>query len=136
MFSCILGKENETALSIIDPITLNVDLVKDGLLEVQLQFLTVRLSYYDMCMFRQMLDSLPKQMISGKDKHVAQSYKNQIQTLTALGFKYQDCVQAMELCENRLDDAAIWLTQNAKDLADVGDKTGLNVHAVEVLRIT
>lgn len=52
MFSCTLGQENETALSIIDPIVLTVDLLKDGLLEVQLQFLTVRLSYYDICMFR------------------------------------------------------------------------------------
>ncbi|CAH1134889.1 unnamed protein product [Ceutorhynchus assimilis] len=132
MFSCVLGKENETALSIIDPITLNVDLVKDGLLEVQLQFLTVRLSYHDMCMFKQMLDSLPKQMPSSKDKQINAKHKNQIQTLTSLGFKHLDCVQALELSDNRLDDAAIWLTQNAKDFVDVSEENSLNIHAVEV----
>uniref|UniRef100_A0AAR5PHD2 UBA domain-containing protein n=1 Tax=Dendroctonus ponderosae TaxID=77166 RepID=A0AAR5PHD2_DENPD len=132
MFSCILGKENETALSIIDPITLNIDLIKDGLLEVQLQFLTVRLSYHDMCMFRQMLDSLPKQLWSGKDKSATQGHKKNIQTLRALGFHYQDCVQALEECEDRLDDAAVWLTQHASDLADVKDQNSFNVNAIEV----
>ncbi|XP_050302982.1 intermembrane lipid transfer protein Vps13D isoform X2 [Anthonomus grandis grandis] len=131
MFSCILGEENETALSIIDPVTLNIDLVSNGLLEVQMQFLTVRLSYHDMCMFRQMLDSLPKQMLSGKDAQSTPNYKNQIQTLTALGFQKEDCIRALELCDNKLDDAAIWLTQNAENIGECKDKT-LNVHTVEV----
>lgn len=34
MFSCILGMEDETALSIIDPVTLNIELNKDNILEV------------------------------------------------------------------------------------------------------
>lgn len=68
MFSCTLGMEDETALSIIDPITLNLDINKDNILEAQLQFLTIRLSYHDMCMFVQMLNSLPKQMFANKEK--------------------------------------------------------------------
>lgn len=35
MFSCILGMEDETALSIIDPVTLNIELNKDHILEVK-----------------------------------------------------------------------------------------------------
>ncbi|XP_066151224.1 intermembrane lipid transfer protein Vps13D isoform X2 [Euwallacea fornicatus] len=130
MFSCTLGQENETALSIIDPIVLTIDLLKDGLLEVQMQFLTVRLSFYDMCMFRQMLDSLPKQMFSATEKQ--QSYKGQVQRLTALGFRHRDCVQALEMCDNQLDDAAIWLTQNAESVANSARQSGLNVQAIEL----
>ncbi|KAL1513260.1 hypothetical protein ABEB36_002689 [Hypothenemus hampei] len=129
MFSCTLGQEQDTALSIIDPIILTVDLRKDGLLEVQLQFLTVRLSYYDMCMFRQMIDSLPKQLLSN---NVSQTYKGQIQRLMTLGFKYQDCVEAMELCEHQLDDAAIWLTQNAINDSESSNKNPLNIKTIEV----
>jgi vacuolar protein sorting-associated protein 13D len=73
MFSCILGMEEDTALSIIDPITLNMDINKDNILEAQLQFLTVRLSYHDMCMFLQMLNSIPKQMFANKEMEASQS---------------------------------------------------------------
>lgn len=65
MFSCILGMEDETALSIIDPVTLNMDVNREKTLEIQLHLLTIRLSYYDMRMFLQMLNSLPKQMLAG-----------------------------------------------------------------------
>ncbi|KAJ8920133.1 hypothetical protein NQ315_011790 [Exocentrus adspersus] len=115
MFSCILGMEDETALSIIDPITLNIDIGKENVLEMQLQFLIVRLSYHDMCMFMQMLNSLPKQMVFNRDEETGRSSvtKSQIATLTALGFKTEDCVHALETCDNRLDDAALWLTHHA-----------------------
>lgn len=43
MFSCILGMEDETALSIIDPVTLNIEINKDNLLEVSI------LCYSDDC---------------------------------------------------------------------------------------
>lgn len=79
-----------------------------------------------------MLDSIPKQMFSVNEKYAKQGYKNQIQTLTALGFKYQDCVHALEMCDNQLDDAAIWLTQNAKTVTDNGEKSPLNIQAIEV----
>lgn len=36
VFSCILGAEERTALSIIDPVTINMD-VKKGVLEVSIQ---------------------------------------------------------------------------------------------------
>lgn len=34
MFSCILGMEDDTALSIIDPVTLNIEINKNNILEV------------------------------------------------------------------------------------------------------
>lgn len=70
MFSCTLGLEDETALSIIDPVTLNVDINRNNILEAQLQYLTVRLSYHDMCMFLQILNSIPKQVLARKDSEV------------------------------------------------------------------
>lgn len=36
MFSCILGMEDETALSIIDPVMLNIEINKDRILEVSI----------------------------------------------------------------------------------------------------
>lgn len=81
--------EDDTALSIIDPLTLNMDINKNRVLEViifhlssaklylieenifqiQLHLLTVRLSYHDMRMFLQILNSLPNQMVStGKNE--------------------------------------------------------------------
>lgn len=39
MFSCILGMEDDTALSIIDPITLNMDVNKEKTLEVYISLL-------------------------------------------------------------------------------------------------
>lgn len=92
MFSCILGMEDDTALSIIDPITLNIDINGDNKLEVslfyqfriiylnsiwfqaQLQYLTVRFSYHDMKMFLQILNSLPKQFLSGQKSSGTQNY--------------------------------------------------------------
>ena len=83
VFSCVLGKEVDTALSIIDPVTINLEVwgrgevvpTVRGLLDVeddwrevervadiQLQQLSVRLSYHDALMFRHILHSLPKQM--------------------------------------------------------------------------
>lgn len=34
LFSCVLGAEEESALSIIDPVTVQIDLSQEGLLEV------------------------------------------------------------------------------------------------------
>lgn len=134
MFSCILGIEDETALSIIDPITLNIEVVKDGLMEIQLQFLTVRLSYHDMCMFKQMLDSLPKQFMTGQEKEIEESPKlrNKLKVLMALGFSNEDCLKALEICENRLDDAAIWLTQHAKVNYNIKQKKTLDIKTIEL----
>ena len=71
--------EDETALSIIDPVTVNMEVTlkanlseakgiydavytsADRTLEVQMQHLCVRLSYHDFRMLSQMLNSVPKQ---------------------------------------------------------------------------
>ncbi|XP_050076311.1 intermembrane lipid transfer protein Vps13D [Anopheles maculipalpis] len=77
VFSCILGAEERTALSIIDPVTINMD-VKKGVLEIQMQKqLCIRLSYHDVRMFRQMLESLPKQTKNARD-HKQQQEEQQI----------------------------------------------------------
>lgn len=83
--------EDETALSIIDPVTLNMDVNPEKTLEVsffhseqklllpkdyfqvQLHLLTIRLSYYDMRMFLQMLNSLPKQMLTGNRSNTSET---------------------------------------------------------------
>ncbi|XP_044753631.1 vacuolar protein sorting-associated protein 13D [Coccinella septempunctata] len=114
MFSCILGMEDETALSIIDPITLNIDINGDNKLEAQLQYLTVRLSYHDMKMFLQILNSLPKQLLSGHEPQGSLNYSAEnVNKLVTLGFSTEDCITALEKSENKLDEAAIWLTKYA-----------------------
>lgn len=40
-------------------------------------------------------------------------FTDQIDKLTALGFSTQDCIHALERNNKKLDDAALWLTQNA-----------------------
>uniref|UniRef100_A0A2M4A0B1 Putative vacuolar protein n=1 Tax=Anopheles triannulatus TaxID=58253 RepID=A0A2M4A0B1_9DIPT len=137
VFSCIFGAEDRTALSIIDPVTINMD-VKKGVLEIQMQKqLCIRLSYHDVRMFRQMLESLPEQTKNarqqlhhrkdgGKTSYARSvsgdcgngSYGGEmvnlksVEKLVNLGFKREDCVQALERCSNQLDEAALWLTQN------------------------
>lgn len=38
---------------------------------------------------------------------------DQVTKLQNLGFSSQDCLQALEKCSGNIDDAALWLTQNA-----------------------
>lgn len=61
---------------------------------------------------------------------------DQIATLKSLGFKPEDCIEALEKCKNKLDDAAIWLTHNATPLPTLAKKPNkpLTVHAIEVNR--
>ncbi|XP_028160123.1 vacuolar protein sorting-associated protein 13D-like [Ostrinia furnacalis] len=69
VFSCVLGLEEETALSIVDPAALHVALHADRVLHVAMGTLNLRLSYHDMRMFAAMLQSLPAQAraaLSGK----------------------------------------------------------------------
>ncbi|XP_066838355.1 intermembrane lipid transfer protein VPS13D isoform X3 [Anser cygnoides] len=80
VFSCRLGNEQETALSIIDPVQIQVELVGNpsypsgsGLLdafnsedfppvlEIQLQALDIRLSYNDVQLFLAIAKSIPQQ---------------------------------------------------------------------------
>lgn len=153
--------EEETALSIIDPVTLNMEIKNENVLEVQLQTLTVRLSYNDMQMFMQILNSLPKQIFAKENrnalipadiesKHTVEGFAKtfltieyfagHINKLTVLGFETKDCIEALQLCDNKLDDAALWLTQNAnpifsygsnRDVATTPDKVHIKV--IEVI---
>lgn len=114
VFSCILGNEDATALSIIDPVTINLDL-KQNTLDIQLQKrLCIRLSYHDLKMFTQMLQSIPKQTKNAKSKDTASNSSMQIVKLSSLGFKTPDCERALEICDHEVDEAALWLTQNAE----------------------
>lgn len=76
VFSCVLGLEDETSLSIIDPVTINVDIVSRynhgysaGLLdvtdsnicyilEVSTHDFVMRLSYHDIKLFLRIMDTL------------------------------------------------------------------------------
>lgn len=115
VFSCILGFEEETALSIIDPITINMDLCKNTL-DVQLQKrLCIRLSYNDLKMFMKMLESLPQQTRHAQTtREFPVPNELLVQKLASLGFSVHDCRKALTICHNLLDDSALWLTQNAE----------------------
>ena len=165
VFSCVLGNEEESALSIIDPVTINfeiasrnvgnlppkglTDLVADDhdlaastdrkggailgtyerTAEIQLQQLNVRLSYHDWLMFQTILESFPRQAqeaFSGRssgdntdktddsdDNLEPVNIEQQVSKLVDLGFSRQDCRRALEVCSGHLDEAALWLTQNA-----------------------
>ena len=80
LFSSILSLEEETALSIVDPATISIEIVGktsgsdtqgileatsvQQVLEIQAQHLVFRLSYNDMKLFVRILDSLPRQVSS------------------------------------------------------------------------
>ncbi|XP_050720689.1 intermembrane lipid transfer protein VPS13D-like isoform X3 [Eriocheir sinensis] len=162
LYSCILGLEEDTALSIIDPVTVNIE-VNDRLshsqlvdisnmsmavqhtVEVWLHQLNIRLSYHDMKMFQQMLESVSKQReasrkpTSPKDKTQPANFQAQVEKLSALGFQEVDCRHALEECGGRLDDAALWLTHHAHPLpaptlptTNTTQDKAINFHAIEI----
>ncbi|XP_043480928.1 vacuolar protein sorting-associated protein 13D isoform X1 [Leptopilina heterotoma] len=122
LFSCILGLEEETALSIIDPVGASLEVTEEMSLEIQLQPLSVRLSYHDINMFARMLSSLPKQTLLAKQRSSEGKVEGQVTKLSALGFAEIDCETALDKCDGKLDDAALWLTQNAVPNASTGAK--------------
>lgn len=136
VFSCILGCEEDTALSIIDPITINMD-VKQNTLDIQLQKrLCIRLSYNDVKMFIKMFESLPNQTRNAQSREQKQVNEALVMKLSALGFSVDDCVKALQLCSNVLDDSALWLTQNAEPIKiqpAQRQESALNIKAI-VLR--
>jgi vacuolar protein sorting-associated protein 13D len=138
LFSCVLGLENETALSIIDPVGASLELTQDRCLEIQLQPLCVRLSYHDVNMFSRMLNSLPKQTLWAKQRSNEVTAKKdqitdtQISKLIALGFTEVDCRTALNCCNGQLDDAALWLTQNAMPFRSSAVANESNFRAVEM----
>ncbi|CAK9827070.1 Intermembrane lipid transfer protein Vps13D [Anthophora retusa] len=133
LFSCILGLEEETALSIIDPVGASLDLTQDKCLEIQLQPLCVRLSYHDVTMFSRMLSSVPKQTLVAKQRssEALTPTEKQVQKLTALGFSDADCRAALDLCNGQLDEAALWLTQNAVPSSDTGTNNESIFHTID-----
>lgn len=135
VFSCILGCEEDTALSIIDPITINMD-VKQNTLDIQLQKrLCIRLSYNDVKMFIKMFESLPNQTKNAQIREQKQVNEALVTKLSALGFSVEDCVKALELCNNVLDDSALWLTQNAEPIKSLPAQlqdSSLNIKAVVI----
>nr|XP_018896804.1 PREDICTED: vacuolar protein sorting-associated protein 13D isoform X1 [Bemisia tabaci] len=133
VFSCILGMEEETALSIIDPVTVNCEIVtKHSLpgdavrvLKVQMHHLSIRLSYHDGLMFMQILKSIPKQTLRARTNSNSPKKTNkqqQIGKLASLGFSLADCAVALEKCED-LDEAALWLTQNSTPVVSSFSRT-------------
>lgn len=141
VFSCALNAEEETALSIIDPVTVNME-VRRGILGVHLQkqFL-IRLSYHDVKMFQRMFQSLPQQTRQARNRRSGSGVQvdegKNLTKLRALGFKQEDCKLALEVSDNQLDEAALWLTQNAEPLKSPShirqiDEGGMNVTTVEV----
>ncbi|GFN93642.1 vacuolar protein sorting-associated protein 13d, partial [Plakobranchus ocellatus] len=106
LFSCCLMAEEDTALSIIDPTSVHVELnanplpqpnpIASGLLglrdaqrrqlvlEVSLKALNIRVSYHDMVMFLAIVNSLPQQALQAQQK------QNQHQTSATSAFKKSD----------------------------------------------
>jgi vacuolar protein sorting-associated protein 13D len=82
--------------------------------------LCIRLSYNDVRLMQTMLQSLQWQ--SEKASHSkltsvatpSQSNNHLVSKLTSLGFRESDCLMALAICDQEIDDAAIWLTQNAE----------------------
>lgn len=134
VFSCLLGFEEESALSIIDPITINMDL-KQNTLDVHMQKrLCIRLSYNDMKMFMQMLESLPNQTKTAQTRDYNPNNSALINKLAALGFSPADCIRALDMCNNVLDDSALWLTQNAEPAKSIisAQHSSLDIRAIEI----
>ncbi|XP_058531396.1 intermembrane lipid transfer protein VPS13D isoform X2 [Ochotona princeps] len=90
VFSCRLGNEHDTALSIIDPVQIQVELVGNSsyqnssglmdafnsedfppVLEIQLQALDIRLSYNDVQLFLAIAKSIPEQASAAVPEPVA-----------------------------------------------------------------
>ncbi|XP_072675142.1 intermembrane lipid transfer protein VPS13D-like isoform X2 [Canis lupus baileyi] len=90
VFSCRLGNEHDTALSIVDPVQIQVELVGNSsyqnssglmdafnsedfppILEIQLQALDIRLSYNDVQLFLTIAKSIPEQANAAAPDSVA-----------------------------------------------------------------
>nr|XP_021397725.1 vacuolar protein sorting-associated protein 13D isoform X2 [Lonchura striata domestica] len=95
VFSCRLGNEQETALSIIDPVQIHMELIGNSsypigsglldafnsedfppILEIQLQALDIRLSYNDVQLFLAIAKSIPQQTSAALPDSAASSAGN------------------------------------------------------------
>ncbi|XP_028966611.1 vacuolar protein sorting-associated protein 13D [Galendromus occidentalis] len=115
VFSCVLGTEDKTALSIIDPASISFEMnSKHGdayELEASSHLLCIRLSYNDMTMFRKILECLPSQAVGDTTE-----FERNVSKLKELGFSHNDCVLALRNCRSQIDEAALWLLQNAEPI--------------------
>ncbi|XP_030375190.1 vacuolar protein sorting-associated protein 13D [Scaptodrosophila lebanonensis] len=112
IFSCSLDAEDESALSIIDPFTLNIELRNNCLGVFIHKNLNIRLSYVDMKLFSRMLQSIPSQTAQSQTNlSKTNSDFEKIAPLLAMGFEITDCWSAMELNNWKLNESAIWLSQ-------------------------
>uniref|UniRef100_A0A672ZCY6 Vacuolar protein sorting 13 homolog D n=1 Tax=Sphaeramia orbicularis TaxID=375764 RepID=A0A672ZCY6_9TELE len=128
VFSCRLGSEQETALSIIDPVNVQIELcgsptyqsssglldafnVEDipPLLEIQFPALDIRLSYNDIQLFLSIAKSiptastpLPHHCDPGTDtsaQPIPPRHRGQLTHLQDLGFRTEDCRRALVHCK-------------------------------------
>ncbi|KAI5095714.1 vacuolar protein sorting-associated protein 13D isoform X1, partial [Silurus meridionalis] len=157
VYSCRLGSEQDTALSIIDPVNVQIELCGNPtyrrssglldafnmedfppLLEIQFPALDIRLSYNDVQLFLAIAKSIPTGSSSVADPASASeavqattgtetttkpkdSFRHQTEALLEsslarlqdLGFRREDCRQALIHCKGQLDQAATWLLENA-----------------------
>ncbi|KAH8368682.1 hypothetical protein KR084_004755 [Drosophila pseudotakahashii] len=116
IFSCTLDAEEESALSIIDPFTLNIELRSNCLNILIQKHLNIRLSYVDVKLFSRMARLLPTQ--TSRSKNViskADSDLEKVAPLVAMGFELSDCLYAMQVNNWRINDAALWLSQQKQN---------------------
>ena len=159
IFSSQLNLEDETALSIVDPATISIEVVgKTGssdvkgildatsselhqTLEIQAQQVILRLSYNDMKLFLRILDTLPRhqahQGSSAPGGVIASASDDDVERLRALGFSAEDCRNALAASDGQLEEAALWLTQNASasEIPPQGPSSGesqVKIRAIEL----
>ncbi|CAG5986542.1 unnamed protein product [Menidia menidia] len=94
VFSCRLGSEQETALSIIDPVNVQVDLCGSPTYQSSSGLLDA---------FN--VEDIPPLL------------ETQLRHLQDLGFRKEDCMAALRHCKGQLDQAATWLLENAESMA-------------------
>ncbi|EDW76798.1 uncharacterized protein Dwil_GK18894 [Drosophila willistoni] len=112
IFSCTLDAEDESALSIIDPFTLNIELRNNCLTILIQKPLNIRLSYVDVKLFLRMAKLFPNQTTQSPNVlSKTNSDLEKIAPLLAMGFEISDCWNAMKLNNWKINDAALWLSQ-------------------------
>lgn len=149
IFSSQLNLEEETALSIVDPATISIEVVgKTGssdvkgildatsselhqTLEIQAQQVILRLSYNDMKLFARILDTVPRQ---ARPASSSAPVVTEVDRLQGLGFLADDCRIALQACDGNLEEAALWLTQNASASEDPAPtmENRMKIRAVEI----
>ncbi|XP_061458181.1 intermembrane lipid transfer protein VPS13D isoform X3 [Rhineura floridana] len=122
VFSCRLGNEQETALSIIDPVLIQVELVGNSsypsgsglldafnsedfppVLEIQLQALDIRLSYNDVQLFLAIAKSIPGQTSNAVSDSSASDVTVTASTSTASSWANEISGETIETCKHTLD---------------------------------